>query len=123
MFYDLTVTYGNLKFYDHEDLYKATYSPNVMKISTRLRKVPTYALDWATIVAHIPWISHSMNFGVFYGSFYVRIVLTYALDWANIVAHIPWISHSMDFGLFYGSFYVEVVNFSGPKLEGKNTTT
>ena len=30
--------------------------------------------------------------------------------------------HSMDLGLFYGTFYVEVGNFSGPKLEGKNTT-
>ena len=30
--------------------------------------------------------------------------------------------HSMNFGLFYGTFYVEVGNFSGPKLEGKNTT-
>ena len=57
MFYDLKVTYRNLEFYYHEDFYKATYSPNVMKISTRLRKVPTYELDWATIVAHIPWIS------------------------------------------------------------------
>ena len=42
----------------NEDFYKATYSPNVMKISTRLRTVPTYALDVATIVAHIPWKSH-----------------------------------------------------------------
>ena len=57
MFYDLKVTYGNLGFYHLEDLYKATYSPNVMKISTRLHTVLTYALDWATIVAHIPWIS------------------------------------------------------------------
>ena len=32
------------------------------------------------------------------------------------------ILHSMNFGLFYGAFYVEVGNFSGPKLEGKNTT-
>ena len=24
----------------------------------RLRTVPTYALDWATIVSHFPWISH-----------------------------------------------------------------
>ena len=30
--------------------------------------------------------------------------------------------HSMNFGLFYGTFCVEVGNFSGPKLEGKNTT-
>ena len=87
MFYDLKLTYGNLEFYCHEDFYKATYSPNVMKISTSLRTVPTYALDWATIVAHIPWISHSMHFG-----------------------------------LFYGTFYVEVGIFSGPELEGKNTT-
>ena len=57
MYYDLKVTYGNLEFYHHEDFYKAAYSPNVMKISTRLRTVPTYALDWVTIVAHIPWIS------------------------------------------------------------------
>ena len=57
MFYDLKVTYGNLELYDHEYFYKATYRPNVMKISTRLRTVPTYTLDWATIVAHIPWIS------------------------------------------------------------------
>ena len=56
VFYDLKVTYGNLEFYYHKDFYKATYSPNVMKISTRLRTVPTYALDWLTIVAHIPWI-------------------------------------------------------------------
>ena len=61
MFYDLKVTYGNLEFYHHEDFYKAVYSPNVMNISTRLRTVPTYALDWATIVAHIPWISQSIN--------------------------------------------------------------
>ena len=59
MFYDLKVTYGNLEFCYHEDFYKATYSPNVMKISTSLHIVPTYALDWATIVAHIPWISQS----------------------------------------------------------------
>ena len=58
MFYELKVTHENLELYYHEDLYKAAYSPNVMKISTRLRTVPTYALDWATIVAHIPWISH-----------------------------------------------------------------
>ena len=32
------------------------------------------------------------------------------------------IPHYMNFGLFYGTFYVEVGNFSGPKLEGKNTT-
>ena len=57
MFYGLKVTYGNLEFYYHEDFYKAAYSPNVMKISTELLTVPTYALDWATIVAHIPWIS------------------------------------------------------------------
>ena len=62
MFCDLKVTYGNLEFYYHEDLYKATYSPNVMEISMRLRTVPTYALDWATIVAHIPWISHYIKF-------------------------------------------------------------
>ena len=61
MFYDLKVAYGNLEFYYHEDFYKATYSPNVMNISTRLRTVPTYALDWATIVAHIPWISQSFQ--------------------------------------------------------------
>ena len=61
MFYDLKVTYGNLEFYYHEDFYKATYSHNVMKIPTRLRTVPTYALDWATIVAHIPWISQSIH--------------------------------------------------------------
>ena len=30
--------------------------------------------------------------------------------------------HSTNFGLFYGTFYVEVGNFSGLKLEGKNTT-
>ena len=58
MFYDLKVTYRNLEFYYHEDFYKATYSPNVMNISTRLRTVPTYTLYWETIVAHIPWISH-----------------------------------------------------------------
>ena len=87
MFYDLKVTYGNLELYYHEDFYKANYSPNFMKISTRLRTFPTYSLDWATIVAHIPWIGHSMIF------------------WH-----------------FYGTFYVEVGNFSGPKLEGKNTT-
>ena len=81
------MTYRNLEFCYHEDFYKATYSPNVMKISTRLSTVPTYTLEWATIVSHIPWISHSM-----------------------------------DFGLFYGTFYIEVDNFSGPKLEGKNTT-
>ena len=62
MFYDLKVTYGNLEFYYHEDFYKTTYSPNVMKISMRLRTVPTYALDWATIVAHIPWISQCSHF-------------------------------------------------------------
>ena len=63
VFYDLKVTHGSLELYYHEDFYKATYSRNVMKISyvmkisTRLRTVPTYALDWATVVAHIPWIS------------------------------------------------------------------
>ena len=57
MFYDLKVTYGNSGFYYHEDFYKATYSPNVMQISTRLHTVPTHAPDWATIVAHVPWIS------------------------------------------------------------------
>ena len=57
MFYDLKVTYRNLELYYHEDFYMSTYSPKVMKISTILRTVPTYALDWATIVAHIPWIS------------------------------------------------------------------
>ena len=86
MFYDLKVTYGNLELYYHEDLSKAAYCPNVMKIWTRLQTVPTYALDWAAIVAHIPWISRSINFG-----------------------------------LFYGTLYVEVGNFSGPKLEGKNS--
>ena len=54
------MTYRELEFYYHEDFYKAMYSPNIMKIFTRLRTVPTYALDWATIVAHIPWISHSL---------------------------------------------------------------
>ena len=58
IFYDLKVTYGNLELYYHEDFYKATYSSNVMKISTRLHTVPTYSLDWEIIVAHIPWISH-----------------------------------------------------------------
>ena len=57
MFYDPKVTYRNLELYYHEDFYMSTYSPKVMKISTILRTVPTYALDWATIVAHIPWIS------------------------------------------------------------------
>ena len=73
MFYDLKVTYGDLEFYYHEDFYKATYSPNVMKISTRLHTVPMYELYWETIVAHIPWISHSMHFGLFYGTFYVEV--------------------------------------------------
>ena len=41
---------------------------------------------------------------------------------ANIVAHIPWISHSMNFGQFYSTFYVTAGNFSGTKLQGKNTT-
>ena len=33
------------------------WSSIIMKISTRLLTVPTYTLDLATIVAHIPWIS------------------------------------------------------------------
>ena len=57
MFYDLKVTYVNLELYYHEDFYKATYSPNAMRISARLCTVPTYTLDCETIVAHIPWIS------------------------------------------------------------------
>ena len=32
------------------------------------------------------------------------------------------ILQSMSFGKFYGTYYVEVCNFSGPNLEGKNTT-
>ena len=31
-------------------------------------------------------------------------------------------ANSMNFRQFYGNFYVEVGKFSGPKLEGKNTT-
>ena len=56
-FYDPKVTYGNLDFYYYDDFHKATYSPNILKISTRLCTVPMYAPEWATSVAHIPWIS------------------------------------------------------------------
>ena len=73
MFYYLKVTYRNLELYYHEDLYKATYTTIFMEISTRLRAFPTYTLYWATIVVHIPWISHSMNFGKLYGTFYVEV--------------------------------------------------
>ena len=73
MIYVLKVTYGDLEFYYHEGFYTATYSPNVMKISTMLGTVTTYALDWGAIIAHIPWISHSMSFGLFYGTFYVEV--------------------------------------------------
>ena len=59
MFYDLKVKYRNFELYYHEYFYKAAYSPNAMKIYMRLRTVPTYALDWANIFAHIPWVSHS----------------------------------------------------------------
>ena len=31
------------------------------------------SLYWATIVAHITWISHSMNLGIFYDTFYVEV--------------------------------------------------
>ena len=66
MFYDLKVTYGNLELYYHEDLYKAAYSPNAMRVSMRKVTVPEYALDWVTIVAHIPWISQYLNIQTFW---------------------------------------------------------
>ena len=84
MFYDLKVTYGNLEFYYHEDFVKAKYSPKVMKVSTRLRTVPTYALDWATIVAHIPWISQSFIFDfmpmiLYTTTIYLKVLKAYLL--------------------------------------------
>ena len=60
------MTNGNLEFYYHEYFYKATYSPNVMKIYMGQVTVPAYALDWATIVSHIPWISQYLNIQTFW---------------------------------------------------------
>ena len=76
IFYDLKVTFDFvckvLRPYSDIWEFGVLLTKNFYEVLLSLIFLRGYVRHYtrATIVAHIPWISHSMNFGQFYGTFY-----------------------------------------------------